>query len=303
METPAIDQPQQSAADQAVAETTQNSIQPSGAGEPAQLVYALGLISYDIIKEPRGHSLKATGTNLPEDPDDPYDPYKHQKFLTHLEQSPYDAASVTWVLTQQETPVYAIQPAGPFAAHAYEKLREFLALQHAKDVQQVTIPGYLTGDTVTLRNSHVVPVITPDIRGMYSWNIPELVKTLLKDMSDDTEYKTQSDAIKNFLERVFYEIRSPGVAPQDRAINHAATRAFQLKYIFSEALKDGLKLESIGVERSPSCPPGSDCWDVKLVFFHPKHRLERAKNLFALTIDVNDVVPVLMGDVRDWQQY
>ena len=62
------------------------------------------------------------------------------------------------------------------------------------------------------------------------------------------------------------------------------------------------KLESIGVERSPICRPGSDCWDVKLTFFDPTKR-EGQRQASRLTIDVSEVVPVMVGTVRSWTEY
>ena len=71
-------------------------------------------------------------------------------------------------------------------------------------------------------------------------------------------------------------------------------------YSFESALKDGLDLDTIEVERSPICRPESDCWDVKLTFFNPSKVFEQARKVYRFTVDVSDVVPVTVGSVRSW---
>ncbi len=86
-------------------------------------------------------------------------------------------------------------------------------------------------------------------------------------------------------------------------MSYAATNAFQIEHVYTSALKDGMKLDAIDVERSPICRPESDCWDVKLTFFDPARRLEQARVVYRFTVDVSDVVPVTVGPVRHWHVY
>ena len=51
--------------------------------------------------------------------------------------------------------------------------------------------------------------------------------------------------------------------------NYAATDAFLVANVFKDAIKEGMGLDTIEVERSPICRLDSDCWDVKLTFFDP----------------------------------
>ena len=44
----------------------------------------------------------------------------------------------------------------------------------------------------------------------------------------------------------------------------------------------------------------SDCWDIKLIFFNPEDQLKVARRVYRYTVDVSDVVPVLVGRVREW---
>jgi len=72
------------------------------------------------------------------------------------------------------------------------------------------------------------------------------------------------------LNRVYYELRNLGVSPQERAMNYAATNAYQARQAFAEAAARNLALDSFVVVKSPICRPDSDCWDVKLQMFDPE---------------------------------
>ena len=83
-------------------------------------------------------------------------------------------------------------------------------------------------------------------------------------------------------------------------MNYAATNAFQVQSVFRDAIQAGMKLDTIGVERSPIGRPGSDCWDVSLTFFNPSRRLEQARRAYRFSVDVSDVIPVAIGRMRSW---
>ncbi|MCE2673649.1 MAG: hypothetical protein LW635_08605 [Microcystis sp. 53598_E5] len=51
--------------------------------------------------------------------------------------------------------------------------------------------------------------------------------------------------------------------------------------------------------KSPFCRLDSDCWDVQLKFFDPENS-RRARKVFRFTIDVSDLIPVTLGEVRSW---
>src|SRR5215208_7560165 len=55
------------------------------------------------------------------------------------------AESLIWTLNLDATPIYSIFPSGPFAAIAYERLREALQEQKRGTVQLVSVPGYTGG--------------------------------------------------------------------------------------------------------------------------------------------------------------
>ena len=83
-------------------------------------------------------------------------------------------------------------------------------------------------------------------------------------------------------------------------MNFAATNAFQIERIFERAVNNSMQLDQIEVTRSPICRADSDCWDVVLYFFNPKKMLEEARRAYRFTVDVSDIVPVLIGEIREW---
>ncbi|MGH7489833.1 MAG: peptidase S8, partial [bacterium] len=151
---------------------------------------------------------------------------------------------------------------------------------------RVAGPGWVSG-SASLHGGLQVPILWPELRGLRSWATAERV----------------TGEVANFLERVAYETRNLGQAPQERAINFAATEAFQVERIFQSALEANLRLDSITVEPSPLCRPESDCWDVKLTFFDPLLRLEQARVVYRFTVDVSEIVPVTLGKVRHWELF
>ena len=203
-------------------------------------------------------------------------------------------------------PIYAIKPEGAFAQEAYKELRNFLNDQINNSVERVSVPGYIVGN-IKLKNGQMIPVINPDLRGMYSWNTQELIEKVCAHAAANQEKSDRPSECKkrveNFIVRVYEELRNLGITPQDRAINYAASNALLVAEIFKEALQEGLEFGSSIVERSPVCRPESDCWDIKLTFFNPKKIFEEASKVYLLTVDVSDVVPVMVGRKRSWFVY
>ncbi len=234
-----------------------------------------------------------------------------------------EATELIWTLNVDLTPVYAIRPGGNFSTEVYQRLVEFLVCQVRPPtdpyyVSRVSIPGLLTGETMQLFSGQVVPVMVPNIRAMYAWSERQLVLTVLQVLGFDlnsTDPQAQSDAqtaahgIRNFLNRVYYELRNLGQSSQERALNYAGTNAFQAASIIVELATKYppppgtnvplFELQSISVERSPFCRIDSDCWDVFLKFFYPDNVL-KARDIYSYTIDVSDPYPVSIGTLRTW---
>lgn len=277
---------------------------PSGkesamAENPARLVYALGKIGYDMVSHSRRDSIKQKmdESARPEEPED---------LLNYLDANPYDAPAIQWTLELEGTPIYVIEPRGAFAREAYELLRQFLREEITEGVERVSIPGVILGVT-RLRSGLEVPVVAPEIRGMYSWTTEALVTAVSGPAPGEkateqakAEHSAKRAAVTNFLERVYYEIRNLGREPQERALNFAATNAFEVERIYEQAIREEMELDAIDVERSPTCPPGTDCWDVKLLFFFPERPPQSVRRVYRFTVDVTDIVPAIVGPVRSW---
>ncbi len=209
------------------------------------LVYALGTLGYDFGSEARRDAFVQSMKDDRPNPDDPV------QLLTHLENNPEYAESLIWTLNIEETPIYAIRPMGSFASKTYEQLREFLDAQQAKKVEKVSIPGVIVGK-VKLLSGQVVPVIIPELRGMYCWREEAVVKTAVRAVlgsefksADDDTLKAVHAGARNFLMRVYYEFMNLGRTPQERAMNFAGTNAFQVVDVFEQAVKERLTLDSI----------------------------------------------------------
>jgi cyanobactin maturation PatA/PatG family protease len=262
-----------------------------------QLVYALGQLGLDFGSEARRDSVAQHMDG---------NPHEIDKLLVYLENDPWEATAFIWTLNVDATPIYAIQPQGPFAVNAYERLRQFLREQIAEGVERVSIPGVIAGN-IRLLSGQIVPIIVPELRCMYSWTTSALLDTVAgippseaAATTDRKAYDRKREAIRNVLERVYHELRDLGLSSQRRAINYSVTNALNVERIFESALEDEMEFDSLDVERSPICRPGADCWDVRLTFFDPRNQLERARKVYRFTVDVSDVCPVMVGKVRSW---
>ena len=149
----------------------------------------------------------------------------------------------------------------------------------------------------------MVPVIEPQAtRGLYGWRTNALVSSALetvKTHQPEADDGAMRRSLESFLNRLYYDFRNLGTTSQDRALNFAATNTFQAAATFGTAVAAGMELDSITVEKSPFCRVDSDCWDVKLKFFDPENT-RRARKVFRFTIDVSDLIPVTLGEVRTW---
>jgi cyanobactin maturation PatA/PatG family protease len=264
------------------------------------LVFALGEIAYDLVSEARRDSIQQ---HMERTKSNPFDP---AQMLGYLRQNPWESASIQWILSFDQTPIYAIKPAGPFAGEAFRCLVEFLADQVAGTIERVSIPGRLAGQA-RLFNGQVLPVVEPELRGMYSWTTDALVQAVVgaapHATAPDSQLASNAEkvnAVRAFLDRIYHETRTLGITAEERAINYAATNALQIQTVYESAIKESMELDSIVVERSVICRLDSDCWDVKIYFFYPQRQVQTVRKVYRFTVDVSDVVPVTVGPVRSW---
>ncbi|MEY3223800.1 MAG: peptidase and in, kexin, sedolisin [Cyanobacteriota bacterium] len=283
-----------------------HGITPSAA---SKLVYVLGTIGYDFGSEARRDSFKQLmpsvsieGTTIPANP------YDASQIVNYLAENLSESKSLIWTINQEFNPIYALEIKGGFAGDVYEMLNLMLAGQielKSSDnyIERVSIPGQISDKTITLFSGQEVPVITiNNIRGMYGWKINGLVDAVLQTLSDelvDIEEIRMRRSLSSFLKRVYFDLQNLGKTSKDRALNFAATNAFQSASSFVQAVSTGMELDTIEIEKSPFCRVNSDCWDVKLKFFDPERGL-RAKKVYLFTIDVSYIIPVTLGQVRSW---
>ncbi|UFZ06358.1 PatA/PatG family cyanobactin maturation protease [Bradyrhizobium ontarionense] len=266
------------------------------AAQKAPFVYALGKLGYDFGSEARRDSFiqsMPVGANNPQLP---------EQLLAYLADNIYEAGSVIWTLNVDVTPIYAIQPAGPFAAAGYARMLDLLRGQLNDGVELVSIPAVIGGN-IRLQSGQVVPVIIPSMRGMFSWATPALVSHVLGPRPKAAEAQKTFDSLAgglgNFLNRIYYDLRNLGITGEDRALNYSATNAVQIADVIRVSTQQQLELDDIQVKKSPICRLDSECYDVELSFFNP-HNTNTANRVFRFTVDVSDVIPVTVGTVRTW---
>jgi cyanobactin maturation PatA/PatG family protease len=284
-------------------------------GPSQQIVFALGKLSFDYGTRARrlyfANAMKnALSPGSPAAPniDDPnilfqYLTRRGRANYTILEgyqfTSRAEVDTFTWVLQIDDTPIYAISPIGSFAFEIQDTLVGFLKDQLNEGAERVSIPGEVVG-RATLFTGETVPIIKPDIRGMYSWKTSVLAAAT-QHAAGATDDAAQD--LQDFLTRVYDLTRNLGVTSQDRAVNYAATDALVLQGIFKDVRTEprfrGLELDTFTVEKSPICRWDADCWDVHVLFYDPNN-LQRARRGFRFTVDVSDVVPVILGDRKEF---
>ena len=292
---------------------TAEGVKAAGNGTGGGLVYALGTLGYDFGTEARRDSFKQLMPNVRIDNTlVPPNPYDARQMVDYLKSYPSESLELIWTLNLELMPVYAIKPTGSYGRDVYDTLVKLLdgevkAETDPAYVERVSIPGRLTGETVRLFSGQFVPVIEPrNNRGLYGWEVNSLIKDSLAALKVREPGATEGDddvkdTLRAFLNKIYYDLRNLGATSRDRALNFAATNAFQASETFHSALGRGLELDTISVEKSPFCRLDSDCWDVKLRFFDPENN-RRARRVYRYTIDVSDVLPVSVGTIRQWNE-
>jgi len=261
-----------------------------GGGQPPQIAYTIGALWFDFGSEARYDALvQRMG--------DPVSVNNPAVLLPFLADNLPFASGITFILMQEQIPVYAVQPAGPFALEIYRAMLDALlsSLTPDGDLQRVALPGLVSG-TTRLANGMTLPVLYPDLRGMVMWQAKELVAAARSAAGEDD---IPDDTFFSFLSRIYDELRNFGLSPEERALNFAATNAYQAAVSFADAARRHLELDRISVRKSPICRPDSDCWDVQLVMFDPEND-RRAGRFYRYTVDVSEVLPVTVGRVRSW---
>ena len=157
-----------------------------------RLIYALGTIGYDFGTESRRDTfqqlmppVEVGGRTVPANP---YDP---RQMSDHLARNPSEARSLVWTLHQEQTPVYALKPVGPFGHQLYETLRLLLSGQVDASgggafVERVSVPAERTERAIRLFSGQVVPMVKLRVsRGLYGWQVDHVIEDALAAAASD----------------------------------------------------------------------------------------------------------------------
>jgi cyanobactin maturation PatA/PatG family protease len=261
------------------------------------VVFALGRLGYDFGSEARrDYFLQRLGGTKAQ-------PFAALALAEYLREHPEDAHGLTWTLTLDGTPIYALEPLEQFAATTAQQLIRLLAEQEKEGVEHISLAGCLVGSTCLLNGSSV-PKVIPVMRGMACWNVARFTTRCLGELpagedSDERErYEERQAYLQRFLTQLSQKAWNLGASVKDRALNFAITHAFRVGEVFEDAFKAQLVLDSVRVEGSTQSSPGSECWDVKLRFRDPAGRHENARKVYRYTVDVSDSIPCIVGGLH-----
>jgi hypothetical protein len=275
-----------------------------GIGDKAQLVYAIGSIGLSFGSQARRDSIwrelnvKIGGGERERE----LKPISTQAIIDLLGNKPFFSESIVWTLSRTEVPMYAISPAGAYAADTFKWLVNELS---DTLVDYISVPGIKTGK-ITLYNGAEVDILVPDLRGMYSWSMAAYTKAIVdkqRNANPKIDEKQLKAGVDRFLGKILFTLRNRGVSPEERALNAAVTEAFHVGELIEEVTNEGLVLKDVSVEKSPLNRIGSLYYDVLLTFFDPQNKSDRALLLARYTIDVSDTIPVMIGIPRTWHEY
>lgn len=285
-------------------------------GKPSY-IYALGTLGVDFGTEARRDTFRQSMPDVQREADgvqvfvspNAYDVFQ---LTDYLNSRPSESTKLIWTLNLDVTPIYALEAEVAYPEDVYGTLRGALRKQalpsdHPNYVSRLSIPGLLTNRTVRLFSGQRVPVVLVQPRGLSEWNESALVDQVV-DVLGRTHERFDEGRVKHlirvFLDKVYFECRNLGQSSPDRALNFAATNAFQVAAGVVDGLLSGeivpgsenslYCLASIEVKRSPYCRMDSDCWDILIAWFDPENE-RRAKSVFQFTIDVSDEQPVSLA--------
>ena len=271
----------------------------SSAAKKLQLVYAIGHLGVSFLSQARRDLIwrvvngKSEGDLKPISDTALSDLFKRQLF---------QAQSVIWTSEPHRGADVCD------CAHGSVRRRDLSVARRGMERRQCRVcidPGVIAGQ-VTLYDGQIVDVLVPDLRGMYSWETKKYVKALTDERKKAKPSLTAAAIaieMDRFLSKIYFSIRNRGLSPEERALNAAATNAFNFSPIIVEIGQEGMTLRDISVERSPLNRPGSEYYDVLLTFFDPNDRQGRAALCARFTFDVSDIVPVMIGEPVTWHEY
>ena len=323
-------------------------VQPQGAGSP---VFVIGSIGHDFRTEANRDGFIS---QMPSEergnmviPANPYDP---RQLNSYLAENPWVSDKITWVVKHENMPMYALEaePAAgmawggtptfdkdgritgfdqayPPVSMVHKTFRDALLGQalvpdDPNYISRVSVPGRLTGRTVRLFSGQVLPLVTVQATGLYTWSESALIESLVTeiDVKRDATVGPAPDSqsvrliLRAFLDKVYYQFRNLGQSGPDRALNYAATNAFSLVSELANGFLSGqilprqpgqapplYALNDISVQKSQFARHDAECYDVVITFFDPTND-RQAKVAYLTPVDVTEVLPVVLGPTRQF---
>ena len=255
-----------------------------------KMAFALGRIGFDIADDTRRSLLDEAieGADISGVPEDP------AVLAALMDRLPSIAQEVTWLVLREGSPLYAIAVTGPSASEVLASFASGVGEQVSGAIEEMSFPGVVTGEMVTLSSDELVPVLRmTGIRGLYGWR-----------RSDQLDRLPLPPAGREQLARMlaFIDEGEPndGTHSHVRAINYLVTNPAQLAWSAGVVSGEGFSFDTLSVRRSTLNRPYSDCWDIDLIFKDPD-RPSRARLLHRHSVDVGDALPVSIGGPRTWR--
>lgn len=263
-----------------------SGIEPSGGNNG----YVLGQLGYDFGTETNKALWEQRLNGQATDP---------KVMVAFLRANPHDATELIWTISQDTVPIYAVHPTGPYAPAVYERIIQLYSEQLDGVIERVAVAGIVHGFSRLLDGHVVNNILVSNPRYIVGWNTADLTKAALGSKAS----AAVKSNFENFLQRIYHEMRNHGISDGNRALNYAATNAYQPGSVFTQAFKDGMQLASVTTSPSPIARPGTITYDINMTFFNPNDQHNTAKKVYRFMVDVSEVMPVSVGQIRSWSVY
>ncbi|PZR34751.1 MAG: hypothetical protein DI526_09465 [Caulobacter segnis] len=168
----------------------------------------------------------------------------------------------TWSLNSGGRPILILQPDGAFARENTDWLAAAIQRQWAGEACRIAVAGWISG----VHRKTGLPILRPERLGLAAW--PRASQPLAR------------------------MTRGAGRTGVDRALNFALTR------LASEKPVSALQPASATVLPSALGRPQSH--ETAVAFFDPLHRLSAGRKIWRATVDVSDVLPVIVDGPHEY---
>lgn len=255
-----------------------------------KMAFVLGRIGYDLVGDTRRLRLAEaiTQSGLSGDPED------MAVLAALISRRSSIAQEVTWLVMRDSSPLYAAVVTGPSAQEILASLASGASAQVSGAIDEMSFPGVVTGEMVTLSTDETVPelrIASP--RGLYGWSRSEQLARVALPPAGREE-------LNRMLAFIDSAEPNDGTHSHVRALNYLVTNHAQLAWSAGVATAANFQFDSLSVRRSTLNRPYSDCWDIDLLFKDP-NRQSRARLLHRHAVDVGDSLPVSIGSPRTWR--